>query len=196
MSRLRLARTALAGVTALLLAVACSDPSVSDVPDLVPPPSDLGNTMPVPSPSPSVTPAPRLEQIKRMLIDSAERQRVNPYLVMGVAWWESGWNQGVVSPTGAIGIMQVEPATAESAGPRLLHRAADVRNAADNIDLGVAVLREDLDLFHGDMSNALIAYYEGPSAVTDWNDQDAGAKRYVWGVYRLAIAFSRGTGPA
>ena len=92
--------------------------------------------------------------------------------------------------------MQVEPATAAAAGPRLLHRPADVHDPADNVELGVAVLKEDLDNFHDDLSKALIAYYEGPAAVTDWHDQDAAAKRYVWGVYRLAIAFSNGTGPA
>ena len=131
-----------------------------------------------------------------MLIASAQRHGVNQYLVMAVAWWESGWDQRQVSATGAVGIMQVEPATAESAGPRLLNRVANINDPADNIELGVVVLREDLDLFQNDLAKALIAYYEGPPAVTDWNNQDTGAKRYVWGVYRLAVAFSNGTGPA
>jgi soluble lytic murein transglycosylase-like protein len=131
-----------------------------------------------------------------MLIRSALRHDVNPYLVMAVAWWESGWDQSQVSSTGAVGIMQVEPATAEAAGPRLLHRGADVHDPADNIELGVVVLKEDLERFHNDLAKALVAYYAGPAAVTDWNDQDAGAKRYVWGVYRLALAFSKGEGPA
>jgi soluble lytic murein transglycosylase-like protein len=136
-----------------------------------------------------------LEQVKGLLLASARRHGVNPNLVMGVAWWESGWDQGQVSATGAIGIMQVEPATAASAGPLLLHRTADIRDPADNIELGTAVLKEDLDHFNNDLTKALVAYYAGPGAVTDWNDEDDGAKRYVWGVYRLAVAFSDGTGP-
>jgi soluble lytic murein transglycosylase-like protein len=116
---------------------------------------------------------------------------------MGLAWYESGWDQMKVSPAGAVGIMQVEPATAASAGPLLLHRAADLYDPADNVELGVAVLREDLDHFNNDLAKALIAYYAGPSvAAKDWKDQDAAAQRYVWGVYRLALAFSNGTGPA
>jgi soluble lytic murein transglycosylase-like protein len=184
---------------AVVVAAACTDPSAPDVPNLVPPPTDPGLTQPVgalASPSPTGSPMSRLAQVKQLLIASAERHGVNPYLVMGVAWWESGWDQSQVSATGAVGVMQVEPATAAAAGPRLLHRTADIHDVADNIELGVAVLREDLDNFHNDLSKALVAYYEGPSAVTDWNDQDAAAKHYVWGVYRLAVAFSNGTGPA
>jgi soluble lytic murein transglycosylase-like protein len=116
---------------------------------------------------------------------------------MGVAWWESGWDQSQVSTTGAIGVMQVEPATAESAGPLLLHRAADVHDLADNIELGTAVLKQDLDHFHNDIVKALIAYYAGAVAAgMAWKDQDAATQRYVVGVYRLAVAFSNGTGPA
>jgi soluble lytic murein transglycosylase-like protein len=183
----------------LLGSAACTDPSAADVPNLSPPPSDPVLTQPAApaaSPSPNATPATGLALVKQMLISSAERHDVNPYLVMGVAWWESGWNQSQVSATGAVGIMQVEPATAAVAGPLLLHRTANIHDSADNIELGVAVLKEDLDRFGDDMTKALIAYYEGPAAVTDWNDQDASAKRYVWGVYRLAVAFSNGAGPA
>jgi soluble lytic murein transglycosylase-like protein len=115
---------------------------------------------------------------------------------MAVAWWESGWDQGQVSATGAIGIMQVEPATADSAGPLLLHRTADVHDPVDNIELGTAVLKEDLERYNNDLSKALVAYYAGPAAVTDWTNLDAAAQRYVLGVYRLAVAFSNGTGPA
>jgi soluble lytic murein transglycosylase-like protein len=195
----RPARSLLAAIALAIAVAACTDPSAPDAGNLAPPPSDPGITQPVAavvSPAPSASPSTRLEQVRALLIASAERHHVNPYLVMGVAWWESGWDQSRVSATGAIGIMQVEPATAAAAGPRLLHRAADVEGPADNVELGVAVLAEDLDNFHGDMAKALIAYYEGPAAVTDWSDEDAGAKRYVLGVYRLAVAFSDGTGPA
>jgi len=182
---------------ALLLACACTNPAAPDAPDLSPIPTDPGLIEPVaamPSVSPSAAPDIRA-RVRWMLIDSAERHGVNPYLVMAVAWWESGWDQSQVSSTGAVGIMQVEPYTAASAGPRLLHRAADLHDAADNIELGVAVLRENLDNYHNDLAKALTAYYEGPGAVTDWNDLDPAAKHYVWGVYRLEVAFSNGAGP-
>jgi soluble lytic murein transglycosylase-like protein len=188
-------------VAAVVVACACSNPAMPDAPQLVlPPPTDAtllepGVAMPSSSPPASAL-ALRQADVKQLLVAAAQRQGVNPYVVMAVAWWESGWDQSQVSPTGAVGIMQIEPATAASAGPRLLNRTADIHDPADNIELGVAVLKEDLDNFHNDLTKALIAYYEGPAAVTDWNAQDAGAKRYVWGVYRLAVAFSNGTGPA
>lgn len=191
--------SALAVLGVLIAAVACTNPAAPDAPALSPIPNDPALTQPVaviPVASPRSTTDPSRAQVKRLLIDSAERHGVNPNLVMAVAWWESGWDQNQVSSTGAVGIMQVEPATAAAAGPRLLHRTADIHNPSDNIELGVVVLKEDLDNFHDDLTDALVAYYEGPAAVTDWNSLDAGAKRYVWGVYRLAVAFSEGTGPA
>ncbi len=170
--------------------------SVSSPPGSLPE-AGPGDPSPVAVVTPSAGPAAAdRATVKLLLAQSARRHGLNPYLVMGVAWWESGWDQSRVSATGAIGIMQVEPATAATAGPLLLHRNADVHLPADNIELGAAVLRQDLDHFHDDVARALIAYYAGPAAVTDWNHEDADAQRYVLGVYRLAVAFSDGTGPA
>jgi len=131
-----------------------------------------------------------------MLYDSALRHRVHPALVMGLAWWESGWNPSAISSAGAVGVMQVMPATAEAAGPLLLHRAANVHDLADNIDLGTAILKADLDRYDNQLAKALVAYYAGPGAVRDWKDLNADERRYVLGVYRVAIAFKEGAGPA
>jgi soluble lytic murein transglycosylase-like protein len=183
-----------------LVAAACTAPGAADAPELSTPPADPAlqaaqASAESPAPSPAIA-ADQLTEVKRLLTDSAHRHGVNPYLVMAVAWWESGWNQSKVSATGAIGIMQVEPATADSAGPLLLHRSADVHVPADNIELGTAVLREDLDRYQNDATKALVAYYAGPDAVKDWKDLDPNARRYVLGVLRLAVEFSRGAGPA
>ena len=131
-----------------------------------------------------------------MLYQAAQRHGVNPGLVMGVAWWESGWDQAAVSSTGAIGIMQVNPDTAVTAGPDLLHRRADPRVLADNIELGTAILREDLDRYGNDLVKALVAYYDGPPAIKAWAQLDPDARAYVMGVYKLAVAFDAGKGPA
>jgi hypothetical protein len=81
---------------------------------------------------------------KSMLYAAAQRHGVNPYLVMGLAWWESGWNESAVSSAGAIGIMQVMPATADADGPALLHRQVDLTDATDNIDMGTAIIKANL----------------------------------------------------
>jgi soluble lytic murein transglycosylase-like protein len=60
--------------------------------------------------------------------------------------------------------MQVEPASAQSAGPALLGRPVDLNNPYDNADVGAAILREDLENFN-DPATALAAYYQGPTSL-------------------------------
>ena len=52
--------------------------------------------------------------------------------------------------------MQVEPATAQEAGPALLGRPVDVNDPYDNADVGTAVLKQNIDTFH-DVAMALAA---------------------------------------
>ncbi len=133
---------------------------------------------------------------KSMLYAAAVRHGLNPYLVMGLAWHESGWNPNAVSSAGAIGIMQVMPATASVDGPELLHRTVNLYDPADNIDMGAAILRNNLDHWNGDLAKALTAYYAGGRAVTDWADLREDCRRYVWAVYDDAVMFRDGRGPA
>lgn len=140
--------------------------------------------------------SPSRAAIETMLVDAATRHGVNPYLVMGLAWHESGWQPSVVSSAGAVGIMQVMPATAAAAGPALLHRQVDLYNPADNIDMGTAILRAELDRFDNDLVKALVAYYAGGAAVTSWNALTDDERRYVLSVYDDATLFARGMGPA
>lgn len=152
----------------------------------------------LPSTDPSTDPnAPSLQlQITRSMLYAAGVQHgVNPYLVMGLAWWESGWNESAVSSAGAIGIMQVMPATAEADGPILLKRTVDLADPQDNIDMGTAILRNNLDRYHGDLAKALVAYYAGGAAVTAWDRLTPDERHYAWGVYRTAVAFRDGKGP-
>ena len=179
---------------------ACSQDVASAQPDTTALPA-LDQSMavdPGPPPAPSIDPnAPPLDLrvLKSMIYGYAIKQRVNPYLLMGLGWWESGWSQSAVSSAGAIGVMQIMPATAASEGPMLLRRQVDVSNIDDNMELGAAILRHNLEGYHGDLVKALTDYYGGPSLVADWSHLRADAKRYVWGIYRLAVAFRDGAGP-
>jgi soluble lytic murein transglycosylase-like protein len=133
---------------------------------------------------------------KSMLYAAGMKHGVNPYLVMGLAWHESGWRASVVSSAGAVGIMQVMPATAAVDGPALLGRSVDLYDPGDNIDVGTAILKNNLDHWHNDLAKALCAYYAGGAAVTDWANMRADCKRYVWAVYNAAMMFKEGRGPA
>ncbi len=142
-----------------------------------------------------LTPAERHEALKELLAAAAVRHRLDPGLVMAVAWWESGWDMTKVSSTGATGVMQIDPGTAHDLGPKLLHRAVDVHDPYDNIDLGAAVLRADFDDAGGNVAVALASYYEGAGNV-DPSNLDPGAQTYVEGVTALQKEFDAGQDPA
>jgi len=122
--------------------------------------------------------------IRRVLIESAQRHHLDPKLVLALSYWESGWDQARVSSGGAVGLMQVLPATAAEAGPGLLGRPVDLDDPYDNADVGAAILREDLDNFK-DPVMALAAYYQGPTSLRE-NGMFADTQQYVQGILDLA----------
>ena len=134
------------------------------------------------------------QQAERLLIAAARHHQLNPNFVLAVSYWESGWNQAAVSRTGAIGLMQIEPATAAWAGPHYLHHRVDLRNPIDNAELGAALLRDYLDRLH-DPKLALAAYYQGLRAV-QLHGIYRSSRGYVEGIWRLRNRFQAGHLPA
>lgn len=122
--------------------------------------------------------------VRKLLSEAAARHQVDPKLVLALSYWESGWDQSKVSETGAIGIMQVEPSTAQEAGPSLLGRNVDIDDPYDNADVGVAVFREDLDNFKTP-AMALAAYYQGASSLRQYG-MLPDTQQYVQGILDLA----------
>src|SRR5207244_8280235 len=120
------------------------------------------------------------------LIDEHSRlQNVRPDLVRAVMQVESAFNPYARSPKGALGLMQLMPATIRQYG---------VRNAfdpADNVRAGVAYLRELLDRYQNNEELALAAYNAGPNAV-DRHGQSVPpyreTKNYVAHINQLAGA--------
>ena len=118
---------------------------------------------------------------------AATRHGVDPSLVKAVAWQESGWQQDIKSETGALGVMQVMPATARYVNGVLGAGDLDVRAASGNVELGVIYLRHLLSAM-GSEKRALAGYYSGPGAVK--RKLDKHQKRYVNSVLALRSRFS------
>lgn len=107
----------------------------------------------------------RLARVGALLTQVATQVGIDARLVRAVAWMESGWQQEVVSPTGAVGIMQVEPYTGEWVSRYLAGHPLDVRVAADNVLAGCLLLRHLLEVHGGDVDAALAAYYQGDASI-------------------------------
>lgn len=104
---------------------------------------------------PAVVPA----NLAAIIREAASRHGVDPRLVAAVARQESAFNATAVSPVGAVGVMQLMPATAKFLGVR---NALDAR---ENVLGGTRYLKMLLDTFDGDLDLSLAAYNAGPGAV-------------------------------
>lgn len=106
-----------------------------------------------------------------LLEEAARAQALEPALVIAVAAAESGFNADAVSRKGALGLMQVMPATAERYGVAG-RSAADGRHAAMeprvNVQVGSRYLADLLRMFDGDKELALAAYNAGEGAVVKY----------------------------
>lgn len=102
---------------------------------------------------------------------AAGRQGVDPYLVAAVARAESGFDPEAVSPAGAVGLMQIMPATAAWIAQREDWEGdpvPDLTDPAANLELGAYYLAFLVELFEGDVRSALAAYNAGQGTVASW----------------------------
>ena len=95
---------------------------------------------------------------------------VDPYLVAGLIRQESMFDPGAVSSAGAVGLMQVMPATARAMGPRLGIRNAQgrLKEPEVNLLLGVRALADHLRRYDGRMDELLVAYNAGSGRLARW----------------------------
>ena len=97
------------------------------------------------------------EQIDRVADDAGLPRD----LLRAVVWAESGFRQEAVSPKGAVGLMQLMPATAAELG-------VDPARPSENLEGGTRYLRQLLERFDGNpdqLVRALAAYNAGPGRV-------------------------------
>ncbi len=113
----------------------------------------------------------------------AQRNRINSSWVYGVIRRESAWRENVVSPAGALGLMQLMPATARNVAKKVGMRkpsTAQIKDVNKNIRLGTAYLREVLDQYNDNEILATASYNAGPHRVKAWLPELSSLDADIW----------------
>jgi soluble lytic murein transglycosylase len=98
---------------------------------------------------------------------AAREYEIDPSLVAAVVRVESNFRPRAVSPKGAVGLMQIMPATAEYIAGKMGLTKYDLNKPADNIKIGTFYLRYLFNRF-GDTRTVLFAYNAGEGNVAKW----------------------------
>jgi soluble lytic murein transglycosylase-like protein len=108
-----------------------------------------------------------IAQVAATIVRAANLHEIDPNLVLAVIHIESRGNAFALSPVGAMGLMQIMPATGEEIAERLDIPWRGSQTLFDpllNIRMGVAYL-EQLENRYGSMTTALAAYNWGPGRI-------------------------------
>jgi soluble lytic murein transglycosylase-like protein len=132
-------------------------------------------------------PAPRpvIDELASEIAALAEQHRVTPALIRAVIAAESNGNPCALSRAGAIGLMQLMPATAAALG-------VDPWNPLENLRGGVTYLASMLRAYGEDLRLALIAYNAGPQHADRVRAGRAVAYRETRRYLEAITAFLRG----
>ncbi len=101
-------------------------------------------------------------EIHQTILSASRRYRVDPALVKAVIKVESDFDPRAVSSAGAMGLMQLMPATASTL------EIQNPFNPTENISGGVKHLSSLLSRFNGDLTLALAAYHAGATRVESY----------------------------
>jgi soluble lytic murein transglycosylase-like protein len=115
---------------------------------------------------------PNLKKYETLLVETAKEFDLDVALLKAVMAAESGFNPSAVSPKGAIGLMQVMPATAQRYGLRADKKKSVAQKLSDpltNIRLGARYLRDLHKMYPAKPDLVLASYNAGEGAVQKYN---------------------------
>ena len=106
---------------------------------------------------------PSKASVRKLVYKTAKKVGLDPSLALAVAYHESGFQQRVVSPVDAIGVMQVLPSTGRALSAAY-HRKLNLLKVEDNVLAGTLLLSQ-LVRATGRADLALAGYYQGLGSV-------------------------------
>ena len=108
-------------------------------------------------------PALYREEIER----NAAANDIAPQLLFGLVWKESGFENEIVSRSGAVGLSQLMPSTAEDVARRIRSTVVDLTDPDENLAIGSWYLNW-LRGYVGNTAAAVLSYNGGPGRVKGW----------------------------
>ncbi|MGH8618110.1 MAG: lytic transglycosylase domain-containing protein [Burkholderiales bacterium] len=117
---------------------------------------------------------PNLRRYAPLIDEHAKAHALDPALVRAIIAVESGFEPTAISPKGAIGLMQVIPATGARYGlaaDRQRTLEQKLADPATNLRIGTRYLRDLLARFSNDLTLALAAYNAGEGAVEQYGNR-------------------------
>jgi LysM repeat protein len=123
----------------------------------------IGQRLKIPVPLRSALSA-QSGEVPAILDSWSARLGVDPHLVRALAWMESGYQTSIVSPAGAVGVLQTLPTTRRYV-ETVLKGAPIPQTVNGDVEVGVLYLRHLLAVFNGNEALALAGWYQGERAV-------------------------------
>ncbi|HEY6318222.1 MAG TPA: lytic transglycosylase domain-containing protein [Acidimicrobiia bacterium] len=150
-----------------------------------------GSSAPAPVRLPAFVTGAARRALAPVFARAATESHVPVTLVMALTWRESEWEEGLVSPAGAVGIGQLLPVTSTFVARDLLREPnLDPRRATDNIRLTARYLRELIEELGGSERLGVGAYLQGSTSVRAQGLTPQTAA-YIQDVDTLRAAFDR-----